>query len=724
MTSASQKPETIDGTVERVVFHNPGNGWTVLRLQADESAMLQTVVGRFQQLSPGEKVRLTGRWVMDPKHGRQFSAETCVPLAPATVTGIEKYLGSGLVPGLGPVMAKRIVKRFGVDTLEILKRSPARLAEVEGIGPKRAAAIKESLVSKEALQEVMVFLESAGISPAFAVRIYRRYGNDAIRVVSENPFQLASDVSGIGFLSADRIAAHLGIPKDAHPRVEAGLLYVLDELAREGHVFAYKEPLFTNAAELLDVDRDLLANAMDRLLLMGKVRLEDKEACYLTRLHRAEQTAAEILGAFIDRPGPPLELDAAAAVRAAEQKSGIRLADAQRAAFHEIQRARVMLLTGGPGTGKTTLLRGLVEALAGTGRRVVMAAPTGRAAKRMTEAAGRDAKTIHRLLEFTPKTLRFERNRERPLEADVVVVDEVSMVDIELFAALMSALPLECRLLLVGDPDQLPSVGPGTVLTDLLRLDRHPGLAVVRLTEIFRQARSSLIITGAHDILRGEEPRTGEKGEAADLFLIERRSPEECLDTIKSLVSKRIPERFGLDPFDDIQVLTPMHKGIVGAATLNTELQDLLNPAPEGGGARARFRLRDKVMQVKNNYDLEVFNGDIGRVSAIDPELEWVEVGFAEKKVRYPASELDQLTLAYACSIHKSQGSEYKAVIIPLHTQHFVMLKRNLLYTAITRGKRLVVLVGSRRALGIAIRNTDQLNRNSGLVERIQKRYH
>lgn len=724
MANGAGKTETIEGTVDRVVFHNPANGYTVVRLHAENAALLQTVVGRFQQLSAGEKVRLTGQWKLDPKHGRQFAAETCVPLAPATVTGIEKYLGSGLVPGLGPVMAKRIVEKFGIDTLEVLKRDPAKLSQVEGIGPKRATAIREALVAKEAVQEVMVFLESAGISPAFAHRIFRRYGNDAIRVVSENPYQLASDVSGIGFLSADKIAAHLGIPKDAHPRAEAGLLYVLDELAKEGHVFAEKDHLFEAAQNLLDVDHALLVNAQERLVLMGKIRVENGTDCYLSRLYRAEQTVADILARFLDRTPRTLDFNEAEAVRNAEARSGIQFAKAQRDAFSKIKRTGLMLLTGGPGTGKTTLLKGIVDCLARQRLRVVMAAPTGRAAKRMSEAAARDARTIHRLLEFTPKTMRFERNQEQPLEADVVVIDEVSMVDIELFAALLSALPTDCRLILVGDPDQLPSVGPGTVLADMLRLsERHPRLAAVRLTEIFRQAQSSLIVTGAHQILRGEAPTTGEKGQAADLFLVERNSPEACLDTIKALVSERIPKRFHLDPLDDIQVLTPMHKGLLGAATLNEELQDLLNPVGQGPTVRNRFRLGDKVMQVRNNYDLEVFNGDIGRVSTIDPSLEWVEVDFGDRTVRYPASELEQLTLAYACSIHKSQGSEYKAVVIPLHTQHFVMLKRNLLYTAITRGKQLVVVVGSKRALGIAVRNADELTRNTGLVARVEKAY-
>lgn len=705
--------------MERVVFHNPTSGWTVLRLKTDHQGTIQTVVGKFQRLAPGETLRFTGVWQQDKTHGRQFAADTSVPLTPSTVKGLEKYLGSGLVPGLGPVMAGRIVERFGVDTLEVLKHHPQRLAEVEGIGPKRATAITEALLSKQALHEVMVFLESVGISPAYAFRIYKRFGNDAIRVVNDNPYRLASEVSGIGFVSADKIARELGIPKDAAPRVEAGILYGLEELAKEGHVYAPAEDLTVYAGDLLDVDVHLVTAALDRLVLMGKIRRErsDPDGCYLTGLYQAEKTAAEILSRFILEKTKILQFDEAAAVAAAERSTGIQLAERQRAAFHSLKRARVLLLTGGPGTGKTTILRGLVECLQSMNLRTVMAAPTGRAARRMAETAGREAATLHRLLEFLPKTMRFERNLENPIEADAVVVDEVSMVDIELFAALLEALPKDCRLLLVGDPNQLPSVGPGTVLLDLIALSKRYGnsLASVHLDEIFRQARSSYIITGAHDILRGVRPKSGEKGDSADLFLIERAEPEECLETIKSLVKDRIPAGFGFDPIEDIQVLTPMHKGLLGASNLNTELQNLLNPTTGSG----RFRLGDKVMQVRNNYDLEVFNGDIGRVTAQDDALEWIEVSYFERKVRYPASEQDQLTLAYACSIHKSQGSEYKAVIIPIHTQHFVMLKRNLLYTAVTRGKKLVVIVGSARALDIAVRSDDQTARNSGLVPRV-----
>jgi exodeoxyribonuclease V alpha subunit len=544
-------------------------------------------------------------------------------------------------------------------------------------------------------------------------------------LINENPYRLASEVQGIGFLSADKIAQQLGIPKDSAHRAEAGLLYTLDEFASEGHVFARMDALLARAEILLEIDIADLRRAADRLVLMGRVRcadLSDGAAVYLPRLFLAEENAAKSLARLLSMPARHLPFSAEEAIHRAETLSEITLAPQQRRIFSVIGRAKVVVLTGGPGTGKTTALRGLAAFLIEAGLKVSLTAPTGRAAKRMAESTGRDARTIHRLLEFTPATMRFERCAQKPLDADVVVVDEVSMVDIELFASLLDALRPQARLVLVGDPDQLPSVAPGTVLADMLWLGeaKVDKLAVVRLTEIFRQAKTSLIITGAHDVLAGREPHTGRKGSAADLFLVERENPQECLDVIKELVKSRIPSRFGLDPLDDIQILTPMHKGLLGATNLNRELQLLLNPG-EGGLAyrQYRFKLKDKVMQVRNNYDLEVFNGDIGRITAIDEELSWIEVRYMERTVRYPESELDQIVLAYACSVHKSQGSEYPAVIIPLHTQHFVMLQRNLLYTAITRGKGLVVIVGPKRAVDIAVRNNRQTDRGSLLGRRV-----
>ena len=519
--------------MERVVFHNPTNGWTVLRLQTEEHAPVSTVVGQLQRLSPGEQVRFSGSWKIDPKHGRQFAAETCLPLAPATLKGIEKFIGSGLIPGVGPVMAERLVKRFGMDTLEVVERSAGRLAEVPGIGPKRAQAIQKAYLSNKSIKDVMVFLESAGVSPAFAHRIYKRYGTDAIRLVSDNPFRLANEVTGIGFLSADRIASHLGIPKDSSHRAEAGLLFALEEFASEGHLFAGQGKLIPRAEALLHIDSVDLERAVERLLLMGQVRREDTgddAPVYLPRLFLAESNGAKLLATLLSTPAPPLPIDPDEAIRMAETEDRIELAREQRAAFYALADAKVMVLTGGPGTGKTTLLKGLASCLYRLGLKILLAAPTGRAARRMAEATGREAMTIHRLLEFTPKSMKFERNHARPLEGDMVIVDEVSMVDAELFTALLDALHPQTRLLLVGDPDQLPSVGPGTVLTDLLTLRGAAGnkLATVRLTEIFRQAQSSLIVTGAHDILRGRDPQSGERAQRPIYFSSSGKNPRNA----------------------------------------------------------------------------------------------------------------------------------------------------------------------------------------------------
>lgn len=722
------EPKQVEGTIERIVFRNETNGWTVLRLRSNGEA-LTTVVGSFQQVAPGENCRFSGKWVSDANFGKQFRAETCLPLAPATLVGIEKFLGSGLIPGIGKVMANRIVKRFQMDTLEIIEREPKRLAEVNGIGEVRAVSISKALVEKREVKNVMVFLESAGISPAYAHRVYKRFGKKAIKIVSDNPYRLASDVHGIGFKMADQIAFHLGVPKDSPYRAEAGVLFALEEFGAEGHVFAPKETLLERAEQLLEIDVESLGAALDRLKLMGGVispavtqSTSSSFPIYLPRLYDAEKAAATHILRLVGGKSKRFKMNADAAVKKAEAHSNIVFAANQKEAFAALAKANVLVLTGGPGTGKTTLLKGLISYLQSEKNSIALAAPTGRAAKRMSESTGRQASTLHRLLEFTPRTSSFARDSANPLPQDVVVVDEVSMMDIELFAALLSAVSNNARLLLVGDPDQLPSVGPGTVLTDILQLGKFlsPQLQVVRLTEIFRQARSSLIVTGAYEILHGQLPKVGEKGSDSDLFMIERDSPEECLAVIKQMVKERIPNAFGLHSVDDVQVLTPMHKGLLGSSNLNDELQALLNPTSEGLDFRSRrYAVGDKVMQVRNNYDLDVFNGDIGKVVAVDENKEWLKIDFGFKTVQYPAGELDQTMLAYACSIHKSQGSEYPAVVIPIHTQHFVMLARNLLYTAVTRGKKLVVLVGSKRALRLAVRNDGLARRCSGLVDRV-----
>jgi exodeoxyribonuclease V alpha subunit len=717
--------ETLDGTVKRVVFHNPTTGWTVLRLAVEGREREETVVGKLQALAPGETLRFTGQRSLDPKHGQQFVAATCLPLTPNTMKGIERFLGSGLVPGIGAVMARRIVDVFGLSALEVLEHEPERLKEVEGIGPKRAQAIRAALIEKKAVRDVFVFLEAAGISAAYAARIHRRYGSDAIRLVQENPYRLAADVAGIGFLTADRIAEGLGFDKASPQRAEAGLVHALSCLAADGHLYAPRPLLLERGTDLLNLDIDALERALSRLLLQGALRVEkagDEERLYLPRLHRAETAAAQDLWALLEHRATGLSKDAAELVALAEQKAGVELSVEQRSAVAALDRAKVLLLSGGPGTGKTTVLRGMVGVLEAAGQKVELAAPTGRAARRMEEATFRPARTVHRMLEFAARLGRFERNRHNPLAADVVIVDEVSMVDMELFAALVEALRPSARLVLVGDPDQLPSVGPGAVMQELASLGAglHKRLRAVRLERIYRQGAQSLIVSAAHDILAGREPTMGGKGQVADLFMVERDDPEAIVEVVRELVGTRIPRGFGLDPINDVQVLTPMHRGDLGSGRINEELKALLNKAARPGAELHRPCLGDKVMQIRNNYDLEVFNGDIGRVVAEDPELAWLEVEFPERTVRYPASETDQLVLAYACSVHKSQGSEYPAVVLVLHTQHYVMLQRNLLYTAVTRGKKLVVIVGSRRALRRAVQNQAQTHRLTALAQRLR----
>jgi exodeoxyribonuclease V alpha subunit len=674
-------------------------------------------VGNLLGVQPGENLRLRGRWTVDRRFGEQFRVDSYTTVAPATLVGIEKYLGSGLIRGMGRVMARRLVEHFGLATLEVIDAAPERLQEVEGIGPIRSARIASAWVEQKQIKDVMVFLQAHGVSTTYAIKIYKHYQERAIALVTENPYRLALDIFGIGFQTADKIAAQLGIAPGSPERAQAGVLHVLGELSGEGHVFFPRRPLVERAAKLLGVDGERVEGAIDALAAAGEVALgppelsarrEDQDraedqAVYLRSLHTAESGAAALARVLLECPARPIEIDVERALAWFEQRRSIELAPEQREAIRRAVSGKLLVVTGGPGTGKTTLIDGVLSILEKKGRRILLAAPTGRAAKRLAESTGREARTLHRLLEFDPRAHSFQRNRSRPLDADLVVVDEASMVDTVLFYDLLKALPPPCQLILVGDVDQLPSVGPGSVLLDVIR---SQAAGVVRLVHIFRQAQASLIVTNAHRVNRGEMPVLAPASETADFFFIERREPEEVLATVKQLVAQRIPARFGLHSSNDIQVLTPMHRGLLGAANLNRELQELLNP---GGAAIARssrvFRVGDKVMQIRNNYELEVFNGDIGRIESADEVERSVWVRYDARLVRYDAADLDELVLAYACSIHKAQGSEYPCVVLPLHTQHYVMLQRNLLYTALTRARRLVVVVGTRRALAIAVRN-------------------
>jgi exodeoxyribonuclease V alpha subunit len=713
--------DSLEGILERIVYCNEENAWSVVRLAVQGRRDLVTAVGNLLGVQPGESLRLLGGWVNDRKYGRQFRVQTYHTTQPATLVGVEKYLGSGLIRGIGKEMAARIVKHFEMDALEVIENRPERLTEVDGIGPVRSSRIREAWAEQREIKAVMIFLQSHGVTTTYAVKIYTKYGQRAIAVVKENPYRLAVDIFGIGFKTADKIAEKLGIAPNSPRRAEAGVLHVLHELSDEGHVFCPREELVERAVSVLEIETSVVEKAVSDLAAGGMLAIEPlarDEAVYLKSLHVCETGAAGQLGAILMTATSRIKIDVERAIAWFEEKHDIRLAERQKEAVRKAVASKVLVVTGGPGTGKTTIVNGIIRILSKKGRRILLCAPTGRAAKRVTETSGREAKTIHRLLEFAPRSQRFERNAERPLEVDLLVVDEVSMVDTVLFYHLISAIPPRCQLVLVGDVDQLPSVGPGNVLRDLIG---SGAVDVVTLDEIFRQARQSLIVVNAHRVNHGNLPVFKPDGDGpSDFHFIERDEPERALATIKELVSVRIPRRYGLDPHDDVQVLTPMHKGLLGVSSLNVELQTLLNPKGEtlqrGGGT---FRVGDKVMQIKNNYELDVFNGDIGRVVAVDPVERDARVRIDGRMIRYDYADLDELVLAYACSIHKSQGSEYPAVVIPVHTQHYVMLQRNLLYTGISRGRKLVVLVGSRRAVGVAVRNDRVQKRYTWLAERL-----
>jgi exodeoxyribonuclease V alpha subunit len=681
-------------------------------------------------LPVGAHLRATGYFENNPRFGRQFRIVSYTELSPQTLDGIKRYLGAGLIKGIGPEFATRIVARFGARTLEILDERPERIREVPGIGHSRALAVKKAWATQRGQREVMVFLQGYGVSPALAARIYKRYGTAAVQRVRENPYRLAFDVWGIGFLSADKLAASLGIGKETDMRIEAGVRHGLEEAGNQGHVYLPRDRLVQDASLRLEVDATLVEPAIDRLARRGEIAIEHSQgaeegvAVYETSLLRAERAAAEGLCRILRAKCEVLPVEPDQAIARYEKEADIALAPRQAEAIRRALIEPLLVITGGPGVGKTTIVRGIVSTFLRCNLRVALAAPTGRAAKRLQEATGQPAATLHRLLEWRPAEGMFGRNRERPLDADLLVVDEASMIDIRLCADLVAALADGTRLLLVGDQDQLPSVGPGMVLRDCIASGAIP---VVRLDEIFRQAAQSLIVTNAHRIHAGELPEIGGAPAAGpvkdtrDFFFLEKDDPVLAAQTIRDLVVSRLPGYYGFSPFD-IQVLTPMHKGDLGAMNLNQILQEALTAGAEQlqSGSRV-FRVGDRVMQLRNNYDKDVFNGDVGRVVRVTREAGELVVTFDEREVPYASDELDELALAYAATVHKSQGSEYAAVVIPVHTQHFVMLQRSLLYTAVTRGKRLVVLVGSRKALGIAVRNAEVAQRCTRLKERLAK---
>ncbi len=708
----------LKGQIERITYHNEENHYTIARLVVPGQKGLVTIVGNLVSVSPGEVLRLMGTWERHPRYGEQFKVTTYESLVPATVKGIERYLGSGLIKGIGPVMAKRLVERFGAATLDIIETEIGRLQEVEGIGSKRIGMIQAAWEEQKEVRNVMLFLQGHEVSSSHAAKIYRQYGKESIRIVRDNPYRLAEDIFGIGFLTADRIAMKLGIPGDSIMRAQAGIMYVLQKLAEEGHVYYPYEALVEECREILNIETAGVRTALEKTSGEKKIIIEDG-AVYLAGYFISEAGIAVNLRALLAEPADLAHYDSDNAVRGIQKELQISLSDSQAAAVKAALVEKVVVITGGPGTGKTTIINAILRIYERAGRRVLLAAPTGRAAKRMSEASGREAKTIHRLLEFSPRTAEFKRNDESPLEADLVVIDEASMVDTLLMHHFIRAVPRKATLILVGDVDQRPSVGAGNVLGDIIDSGIVP---TIRLNEIFRQSRQSLIIVNAHKINHGEFPvLTSAREKLQDFYFIDAKEPDEACRKIIELCTEKIPARFGFDPVADIQVLAPMHRGTVGASNLNAELQRHLNRATEEitRGGRT-MKTGDKVMQIRNNYDKDVYNGDIGRIVSIDREEQELVVDFDGRRASYDFIELDELVLAYAISVHKSQGSEYPAVVMPLLTQHYLMLQRNLLYTAVTRGKRLVVIVGTRKALAIAIRNNRPRMRYTKLKERLR----
>jgi exodeoxyribonuclease V alpha subunit len=722
----SRSYTTLQGTVERITYVNEETQYVVARLDVPGSRDLATIVGNLPSLTPGETLRLQGTWSRHKKYGDQFHVDQYETVAPATLTGVQRYLGSGLIKGIGPVFARRLVDAFGLDTLRVIEEEPERLRTVQGIGPLRLKRITSAWAEQKEIREVMLFLQGHGVSSTYAVKIFKAYGQAAIATVRANPYRLAQDIYGIGFKTADGIARNLGVPPDSPLRARAGIIHVLQALSDEGHVYGPEADLLREAETTLEIPRSLLEEAIADLAREGLVVAEELSgggrAIYLTPLHVAEEQVARRLADLLRAPRLPVRVDMEKALVWVEGVTRLQLAPQQREAIRMALTHKALVITGGPGTGKTTILRCIIQILEKKGVRIHLASPTGRAAKRMAEATGHEGLTIHRLLEWSPAQGGFQRNARRPLETDLVIVDEASMIDVVLMNGLLRAVPLMATLVLVGDADQLPSVGPGTVLRDILESGRVPS---VRLTEIFRQAEQSRIVLNAHRLNRGEFPDLSRPtgGGDSDFHFLAEEEPERLRQLIVELASRRLPARLRFDPVEDIQVLTPMHRGVIGAAQLNAALQAALNPARAGAvevmrGGRI-FRVGDRVMQVRNNYDKEVYNGDIGRIVRIGLEEQEVVVRVDGRPVPYDFSELDELMLAYAATVHKSQGSEYPAVILPMHTTHYPMLQRNLLYTAVTRAKRLLVLVGMKKALAIAIRNDATLRRCSRLADRL-----
>jgi exodeoxyribonuclease V alpha subunit len=712
--------DMIRGSVEKIIFRAEDSGYTIARIIHEKTGVQTTIVGKLASLNPGETGEFSGEWVNNKKFGRQFQVESYRELRPSTIEGIEKYLSSGMVRGIGAELAGRLVKKFGIDTLDVIDNKPDKLCEVEGIGPKRIEKILSAWDKQKNIRDIMVFLQGEGIGPARAVKIYKTYGNSALEIIKKNPYRLAEDIWGIGFKLADSVARRMGIPEESPLRAEAAVMYILEKALEEGHCYLPVD-IIRERAEKLDIPGEVLVKSIDVLINSEKLVRED-DNIFPERYYRYEKGVAGYLKIMRNTPPRTLPLNPQESIKLIGNDISFEPSDDQIIAIKTSLTEKVSIITGGPGVGKTTILKAFIEILNKTGRAAALCAPTGRAARRMSESVGREAKTIHRLLEYKPGGGSFTYNRNRKLDYDWIIIDEMSMVDTFLFYHLLSAIEPGTCVLMIGDVDQLPSVGAGQVLKDLIESEMIP---VTRLIEVHRQKADSLIIKNAHRINAGSMPfvsnssNSSKQGEPlVDFYFVECDTPEKTREVLLKTVVERIPRRFRLHPVYDVQVLSPMLKGELGVDSLNNELQKALNQA----SSHIRgFCIGDKVMQMRNNYDKDVFNGDIGKVCAVDTGNELLRIDFDGKIVDYDYSELDEVKIAYCCTVHKSQGSEFPAVVIPLYTGHFILLQRNLLYTAVTRAKKLVVLVGSKKALAIAVKNNKVAMRYTGMKNKVRE---
>lgn len=708
--------EYLSGVVERITYTNEENGFSVIKIKSKGFADLVTVVGNLAAVNVGATIKLKGDWKYDSKFGKQFTAIDYRETVPATIAGIEKYLGSGLIKGVDPVYARRIVAHFKEDTLRVIEEEADYLIKVEGIGQKRVDMIKKAWQEQKEIKNVMLFLQSNGVSTAYAVKIFKTYGNESINLVKTNPYRLADDIWGIGFKTADKIAQQLGFDKQSYERCRSGIVYVLNELSNDGHCFATRELLLETTEKMLELERTLIDATIDRMIEEKTIIPDEGNSIYLPAFYFSEVGVAKRIKEILTTESSYKSANTEGIIESIQKEHEIRYDEVQIAAIKTAVRSKFMVLTGGPGTGKTTTTLAIIKIFQKLNASVLLAAPTGRAAKRMSETTGMEAKTIHRLLEYKPPE-GYKKTADSPLECDALIIDETSMVDTILMYNLLKAVSNDTVVILVGDVDQLPSVGAGNTLKDIINSET---VNVVKLTRIFRQAQGSAIITNAHRINKGEMPNL-KGGSKSDFFFLEEEDPQKVVETIKELCSKRLPEYYKIDPVNDIQVLCPMQRGETGAFNLNMVLQDTLNPndvSVKYGGTV--FRLKDKVMQIKNNYDKNVFNGDIGSIISVDTEDKTLVISFDGVDAEYDATELDEVVLAYATTVHKSQGSEYKIVIAPFTMQHYMMLQRNLLYTCVTRAKKILVLVGSKKAIGIAVSNNKTQKRNTMLVSRLR----